>query len=100
MLNFRIDNQFFIDRITDDKEGLRIYLSDGDGVSTLVITFDSAIAYRNTDEGDLLRADVRNMNDGQFFEASESEYLAWFHWQSQGIHEDGEHYSLCNLYAG
>lgn len=96
-----IDNlpeTLYLEAIYDDYEGFRLLLKgDAKQDKVLRITFDPALSYRNTDEGDLLKTiDEQDFGGWSLYVASNSDYLRWFHKESHGIHEgvDIVHYAI------
>jgi hypothetical protein len=96
-----IDNlvePLYLEAVHDDHEGFRLLLkgsSDQDKV--LRITFDPALSYRNTDEGDLLKTiNGQDFGGWSLYIVSNSGYLKWFSEESHGIHEDEDiiHYAI------
>lgn len=88
----------YLEALHDDYEGFRLLLKGGsEQDKVLRITFDRALSYRNTDEGDLLKT-INKQNSGgwSLYIVSNSDYLKWFSEESQSIHEDEDiiHYAI------
>lgn len=82
-----------------DYEGFRILLKGpGPDSATFRIIFDPTLAYRNIDEGDLLKTIHEMPDPGIFslFTVDSSTWLKWFHEESYGIHKDENivHYAI------
>nr|WP_320049945.1 hypothetical protein [uncultured Desulfuromonas sp.] len=73
-----LSQTLYLEGLYDDYEGFRLLLRGaGEEQRILRIAFDSALSYRNIDEGD-------------------SGFLQWFNHESQNIHKSDEvvHYSI------
>lgn len=96
-LGRELSTKFYIESISDSKNGFRILLSGADDESKKVeIVFEESVhAYRSTDES--FRQSMINNIDEQygtefykdytFFKVSNSEYIHWLSLQSYGIAE-------------
>jgi len=62
----------------------------------LRIAFDSALSYRNIDEGDLLITMSEELGGWSLYIVTDSGFLQWFNHESQNIHKSDEivHYSI------
>lgn len=96
-----IDNlagTLYLEAIHDDYEGFRLLLKGGaEQDKVLRITFDPALSYRNTDEGDLLKTiNTQNFGGWSLYVVSNSDYLRWFSEESHGVHEGEDiiHYAI------
>ncbi len=96
-----IDNlveTLYLEAVHDDYEGFRLLLK-GDGEENKVLrnTFDPALSYRNTDEGELLKTiNEQNFGGWSLYVANDSDYLKWFSEESHGTHEGEDiiHYAI------
>lgn len=91
--------RLYCEAIHDDYEGFRILLRGEDANSSVLrITFDPALAYRNIDEGNLLRTLVKvdNIRESSLFTVENSTWIEWFREESDGIYEGREivHYAI------
>jgi len=88
----------YLEAIHDDYEGFRLLLKgDEDHNKTLRITFDPALSYRNTDEGDLLKTiGKQEFEQWSLYTVRNSSYSEWFADESCGIHDDENiiHYAI------
>ena len=78
-----IDNlaeTLYLEAIHDDYEGFRLLLKGSvEEDKVLRITFDPALSYRNTDEGDLLKTiNEQSFGGWSLYVASDSDYLKCF----------------------
>ncbi len=97
----KIPPRLYCEGLHDDYEGFRILLKGDDPNSSILrITFDATLAYRNIDEGDLLRTIQARPDIGHFslFTVECSTWLKWFHSESCEIH-DGENIVHYAIYA-
>lgn len=97
------DRSFELDRLVDSAGELRVELSDDAG-QKIVIRFDSHLCYRRMDEGDALNT-VRELaatvgTAKVFYRAQKSDFLDWFHVQSQGIYLERalQHFAICTIH--
>lgn len=90
-----IEGRFYLKRLEDNTINLTIVLENEVADRILKLTFDSALSYRNIDEGDLLKSSQEG-DHGGFFIITDSSYLKWFHRESLGIREDENicHYGI------
>ena len=79
----------YLDRLTDDRDGLVLLLSEQQNGPQLQVLFDGYLSYRNTDEGDLLvtLVKLKDLTPWPLFRVDNSAYLDWFHSESYGIHQ-------------
>lgn len=101
--NLAAGRSFELDRLVDSVGELRIALSDDAG-QKVVIRFDSHLCYRRMDEGDALDA-VRDLaatagTAKVFYRAEKSDFLDWFHAQSQGVYLGRalQHFAICTVH--
>jgi len=93
-----IPTKLYLDGLYDDWEGFRIILSHYETGRMLRISFDPALSYRNTDEGDLLKTEA--VAEGLFkwplYTVENSRFLEWFHKESYEIRKDDNplHYAI------
>lgn len=83
----------------DDYEGFRILLRSEDTISPVLrVFFDAPLAYRNLDEGSLIRtlARLRPRGINSLFIVDNSTWLKWFLEESCGIYEGRQitHYAF------
>lgn len=77
----------YLEGLHDDHEGFRLLLRGDDPIGRVLrISFDPALSYRNTDEGDLLKS-VPQISEMQWplLTVENSSYLEWYHEESLGI---------------
>ena len=89
----------YCEGLHDDYEGFRILLRGDDPTSPVLrISFSPSLAYRNIDEGDLLRTiyGIPDLGASSLFMVENSTWLEWFQEESHGIHdgEDIMHYAI------
>ena len=92
-----LSGSLYLEGLYDDYEGFRLLLKgEGEQQKMLRIMFDPALAYRNTDESDLLRTIGKGLGEWSLFTVEHSDYLAWFNKESHGIHESENivHYAI------
>ena len=101
--NLAADRSFELDRLVDSAGELRVELSDNAG-RKVVIRFDSHLCYRRMDEGDALNT-IRDLaatagTAKVFYRAQNSDFLDWFHVQSQGVYLDRalQHFAICTVH--
>jgi hypothetical protein len=85
-----LPDRMYCEAILDDSSGFRFFLREEGREGMLQVSFDSELAYRKTDEGDLLLTFQSVPKIGErshVYESRDSEFLAWFHRESFGIHE-------------
>ena len=93
-----IPDKLYLDGLYHDWEGFRLLLSDYETGRMLRITFDPALSYRNTDEGDLLKTE--EVAEGIFawplYIVENSRFLEWFHKESYEIRKKDNplHYAI------
>lgn len=79
----------YVEGLHDDYEGVRILLKgEAEDAKMLVIKFDPALSYRNTDEGDrhvLAREHPEVRGGGALFKAEQSGFIDWFNRENQGV---------------
>lgn len=85
--------------IYDDYEGFRILLKGDETTAAMLrITFDAASAYRNIDEGDLLRTitAVKDTGKSSLYTVENSSWIEWFREESLGKHSKTRfiHYAI------
>jgi len=82
----------YVEGLHDDYEGVRILLKgEQEDGKMLVIKFDPALSYRNTDEGDrhiLAREHPEVRGTWSLFKAEQSEFIDWFNRENQNIRND------------
>ena len=94
-----IPNRMYCEAIHDDYEGFRILLKGENSRSkTLRMFFESILAYRNVDEGYMLRT-LESIKDREIFPlytVHNSIWLRWFHEESYNIVSNKmiTHYSI------
>lgn len=92
-----VPEKLYLEAMHDDYEGFRLLLKGYEDQRMLRITFDPALSYRNTDEGDLLKTiNQQDLSGWSLYTVSDSDYLAWFTEESHGIHESDDvvHYAI------
>ncbi len=85
-----IPNTLYLEELRDTYDGLTLVFKGEDKDSRYIaIMFESALSYRNHDEGDLLKTfDNRGSNEiWPFFIIENSNYLKWFNEESHNIYE-------------
>jgi hypothetical protein len=93
-----IPDRLYLDGLYDDWEGFRLLLRHYETGRMLRITFDPALSYRNTDEGDLLKTE--DISEGFFkwplYIVENSRFLKWFHEESYEIRKKDNplHYAI------
>jgi hypothetical protein len=84
------DGRFAEERILDANGVLEIALED-EGGRKLTVSFNSYLAFRKMDEGDALLTleDVEASTEPgtRLYSVATSEYLRWFHFESEAIHK-------------
>ena len=90
------DGRFDLERLEDNTDNLSILLRSQNTSRILRIIFDSALCYRNIDEGDLLKSLQEGKIKGGFYTITDSLYLEWFHEESFGTRRDENvcHYGI------
>ena len=81
----------YLEELCDNHQGITLKLQGEEKSSPLlVVDFDGALSYRNTDEGDLLKTlgEVEGYDTWSLFTVENSKYVEWFHEQSLDIHRD------------
>lgn len=88
--------KFDLECLEDNTKYLTVKLRSQNTNQILQFVFDSALCYRNVDEGDLLKSLQENKIRGGFFIITDSPYLEWFHEESLGIRKDENvcHYGI------
>ncbi len=91
--------KLYCEGIHDDYEGLRILLKGEEAQSSILrLSFDSVFAYRNIDEGYLLRTLNKMDNPGEstFYIVENSTWIEWFNEESYGTLENSKitHYAI------
>ncbi len=94
-----IPDRLHCEAIHDDYEGFRILLRGEEANSrTLRLVFESPLAYRNIDEGSLLRTLnlIKDREKSSLYIVGNSPWVKWFHEESLGIYEGRKliHYAL------
>jgi hypothetical protein len=96
------DGRYAEERICDENGALRIWLED-EGGKKLTVTFNAYLAYRKMDEGDAL-ATLADMEESDaagtmLYSVIDSEYLRWFHFESESMHKAQTllHYCLTTI---
>jgi hypothetical protein len=93
-----IPDRLYLDGLYHDWEGFRLLLCDYETDRMLRITFDPALSYRNTDEGDLLKStgEAEGLCNWPLFIVENSRFLEWFQEESYNIHteENPIHYQV------
>lgn len=89
----------YCEGLHDDYEGFRILLRGEDVSSSMLrLVFDMPLAYRNLDEGSLLRTLSRVDFKGKWslFTVKSSTWLEWFHEESNNLysHDAVIHYAI------
>ena len=90
------------DRIVDEDGVLVVLLSDDIGKSVR-ISFNAYLAFRKMDEGDAIHtlADINETSQlgTRLYSVADSEYLRWFHFESEAIHKPQKltHYCLTTV---
>ncbi len=89
-----LSNDFTVEGLYDDYEGLRILLKCHDNDRMCRALFDGHLCYRNIDEGDFL-VESEGFSAG-LFRAKKSSFLDWFKKQGDGKWENTDiiHYSF------
>lgn len=93
------DHRFELDSLLD-AEKIRLEVSD-DINRKFTIVSETCLSYRRIDEGDaLVGIDDLIAPAGTakvFYRVEESDFLEWFHLQSDGVYEnrDLQHFSIC-----
>jgi len=92
-----LPNELYLKELHQDSEGFRLFFKGkNSNEKILQIVFDMPLVYRNLDEGDYLQTIGPGVNGWSLFVVHNSEYLAWFNNESQGIHEKQNviHYAI------
>lgn len=90
------------DRIADEGGVLEVFLEDEAG-KKLKVSFNAYLAFRKMDEGDavLTLADIDETAEPgtRLYGVTNSEYLRWFHFESESIHKNQKlaHYCLTTI---
>jgi hypothetical protein len=90
------------DRITDEGGVLDVFLEDETG-KKLRVSFNAYLAFRKMDEGDAFHtlADINETSElgTRLYSVVDSEYLRWFHFESEAIHASQKltHYCLTTV---
>jgi hypothetical protein len=96
------DNRFAEERILDANGVLEITLEE-EGGRKLTVSFNAYLAFRKMDEGDALLTlqDIEESSDlaTRLYAVADSEYLRWFHFESEAIHKGQAlvHYCLTTV---
>ncbi|HEY4076804.1 MAG TPA: hypothetical protein VGM26_07705 [Rhizomicrobium sp.] len=96
------DNRFAEERILDANGVLEIALEE-EGGRRLTVSFNAYLAFRKMDEGDALVTlqDIEESSDltTGLYAVADSEYLRWFHFESEAIHKGQAlaHYCLTTV---
>jgi hypothetical protein len=94
-----IPTRLYCEALHDDYEGFRIILrGEAKDSRTLRITFDLPLAYRNMDEGSLLKSlkNIKTPGDSSLYFVNDSSWIEWFHQESCGIYKGKNiiHYAI------
>ena len=94
-----IPRRMYCEAVHDDYEGFRILLKGEDpNSSVLRVSFESVLAYRNIDEGSLLKTLdlIKDREIHPLYIVRDSSWLYWFHEESYNIHANNDivHYSV------
>ena len=94
-----IPDRLHCEAVHDDYEGFRILLRGEEANShTFRLAFDSPLAYRNIDEGNMLRTLnlIKEREKASLYIVKNSAWVKWFHEESLGIYEGHNliHYAL------
>src|SRR6185312_10261553 len=90
------------ERISDQAGTLEIHLED-EGGAKLSVAFDAYLAFRKMDEGDALHTlqDIEETSElgTRLYLVEDSEYLRWFHFESENVRKGQEiaHYCLTTI---
>jgi len=90
------------DRIADEGGVLDVFLEDEAG-KRLKVSFSAYLAFRKMDEGDAVHtlADIDETAEPgtRLYSVADSEYLRWFHFESEAIHKSHQltHYCLTTV---
>ena len=90
------------DRIIDEGGVLDVFLEDEAG-KRLRVSFNAYLAFRKMDEGDAIHtlADIDETAElgTRLYSVVDSEYLRWFHFESEAIHRSHKltHYCLTTV---
>jgi len=90
------------DRIADEGGVLDVFLEDEAG-KRLKVSFPAYLAFRKMDEGDAVHtlADIDETAEPgtRLYSVADSEYLRWFHFESEAIHKSHQltHYCLTTV---
>ena len=96
------DGRYADESLCDESGVLRVVLED-EGGKKLTVTFNAYLAYRKMDEGDALQtlADIEESSEigTKLYSVIDSEYLRWFHFESESIHKTQNllHYCLTTI---
>lgn len=89
-----IDGVFSLDMLVDRGGVLQLHLCRRE--ERVLISFNSYLSYRKSDEGDVLKTleeiDSVSKLGGMLYEVENSDYLQWFLDQSYGIRSDAKQY--------
>jgi len=86
-----IPKRLYLEELKDNYDGLTLsFRGEKENLDYLIVFFDSAISYRNHDEGDLLRTlnEVHEHDVWPFFKVENSHYLEWFNQENFDIHKN------------
>ncbi|HWU55978.1 MAG TPA: hypothetical protein VN175_10800 [Rhizomicrobium sp.] len=90
------------DRIIDEAGVLDVFLEDAAG-KRLKVSFNAYLAFRKMDEGDAFHttADINETSElgTRLYSVSDSEYLRWFHFESESVRKSQKliHYCLTTI---
>jgi hypothetical protein len=89
-------SNLYLQALHDDYEGFRLLLEDKVTGAVYRLAFDSNLAYRNIDEGDLLRSTATLIKTRTsivtVYEVENSEWLRWFREESNGKYDSQKIY--------
>ena len=89
-------------RMADERGVLDVFLEDETG-KELRVSFNAYLTFRKMDEGDAIHtlADIDETSETgtHLYSVEDSEYLRWFHFESEGIHKSHKlgHYCLTTV---
>lgn len=94
-----IPARLYCEAMHDDYEGFRILLKGESAESSVLrVAFDPALAYRNIDEGKLLKtiSKIENPGSTTLYTVANSSWVDWFKAESSGILKGKEiaHYAI------
>lgn len=94
-----IPARLYCEAVHDDYEGFRVLLRGEAANSPMLrIGFDPALAYRNTDEGNLLKtlSRIHDLGTSSLFVVQDSTWIEWFREESSPVYDGREivHYAI------